>query len=342
MTPAARAQALLEGAWWRSSPGLLARLLQPLAWIYGAISGWRQHHTRVRQAPVPVLVVGNFIVGGAGKTPTVIALASALRNAGWQPGVISRGHGRHGDAVLAVTDDGDPAIMGDEPLLIRRRTGAPVFVGRDRPAAARALCAAHPQVDVIVADDGLQHHALARQAELVVFDDRGVGNGLLLPAGPLRQPLPARLRDRMRVLYSGARASTTLPGFVATRSASLAWALPDWVIGEGRNAVDLAALRGRRLLAVAGLAAPAKFFDMLEEAGLQIERLPLPDHHAYTQLPWPADTAEVITTEKDAVKLARHTLGGTRVWVVPLDLQLPVALIGELTALLSFKGTHEP
>jgi tetraacyldisaccharide 4'-kinase len=225
--------------------------------------------------------------------------------------------------------------VGDEPLLIRRRARVPVWVGRDRPAAARALCTAHPEVDVLLSDDGLQHRALWRDAELVVFDGRGVGNGLLLPAGPLRQPLPAALAPTARVLYTAGRRSTALPGALALPVLGRAWPLADWHAGKAEGAVDLDGLRGRPLLAVAGLAAPQKFFDMLEQAGLAIERLPLPDHHDYAgTLPWPAGTAEVVTTEKDAVKIAPGRAGTTRVWVLPLDLQLPPALVDELLGLL--------
>jgi tetraacyldisaccharide 4'-kinase len=337
-TLAARVEALLARHWWQPRATWLARALSPLAWLYGRLAEHAQaQHAEPAALPVPVLVVGNFIAGGAGKTPTVIAIVQALQAAGHRPGVVSRGHGRKidgSDSPRAVAPGDSAAMAGDEPLLIQRRTGVPVVVGRDRAAAARMLCAAHPQVDVLVADDGLQHHALARQAELVVFDERGAGNGLLLPAGPLRAALPARPGAQMRVLYTAGRASTALPGALAGRRIVQAWPLAAWQAGDHGAAQPLAALRGRPLLAAAGLAAPEKFFGMLEAAGLTIARLPLPDHHPYTTLPWPAATADVITTEKDAVKLHAQPLGATQVWVVPLDLQLPAALVGELTTLL--------
>jgi tetraacyldisaccharide 4'-kinase len=283
---------------------------------------------------VPVIVVGNHVVGGAGKTPTVVALVEALKTAGYLPGVISRGHGRRGSAPRAVQHSSDVAEVGDEPLLIVRRTGVPVWVGRARHDAGLALSAAHPEVDVIVSDDGLQHTGLSRHAELVVFDERGVGNGFLLPAGPLREPLPATVPPRMRVLYTAGVASTALPGTLATRRLAAAWPLQAWHDGDAAQAVPLASLQGRALLAAAGLAAPEKFFSMLRAAGLDIRPLPLPDHHAYKHLPWPAATADVVTTEKDAVKLQPSRVGATRVWVVPLDLDIPSALVDELLALL--------
>lgn len=333
-TLAARARALLVRHWWRSRRSAVAQMLRPLSWLYRALAAWQRHRSPVRALPVPVIVVGNFVVGGAGKTPTVIALVQALVAADRHPGVVSRGYGRRESGAREVATRDTAAAAGDEPLLIRRRTGVPVWVGRDRVAAARALCAAYPGVDVIVSDDGLQHHALPRRAELVVFDERGAGNGLLLPAGPLREALPRQMAERARVVYTAGAASTALPGALAQRRLGAAWPLADWIAGHSRAARPLDALRGRPLLAVAGLAAPEKFFAMLEQAGLRIARLPLPDHHAYATLPWPAGTAEVVTTEKDAVKIDPARVGATQVWVVPLDLALPAALVGELLSWL--------
>ena len=334
----ARLEALLSQAWWQPSRGLLAHALWPLSVLYRVLLKLRSgQRTRPAALPVPVLVVGNLVVGGAGKTPTVIAVVQALQRAGHRPGVVTRGHGRRGVQALGVhaVEAGDDALRsGDEPLLIRRRCQVPVWVGRQRAVAAAALCQAHPEVDVLVSDDGLQHRALARDAELVVFDERGAGNGWLLPAGPLREPLPAAAPASRRVLYTAGRRSTVLPGSLALRSIANVWPLRAWQDQTAGAAQPLANLCGRRLLAVAGIGAPEKFFGMLESAGLQIERLPLPDHFQFATLPWPAGTADVITTEKDAIKLARRELGTTAVWVVPLDLGLPDALVSELLALL--------
>jgi tetraacyldisaccharide 4'-kinase len=334
-TWAARTEAWLQRHWWRAQPSMLMRLLWPLSLVYGALARRARLQSKPARGPaVPVLVVGNLVVGGAGKTPAVIALVQAFQAAGRRPGVISRGHGRQGDGARAVSAEASAQSVGDEPLLIQRRTGVPVWVGRDRSAAALALCAAHPEVDVLLSDDGLQHHRLRRDAELLVFDDRGVGNGLLLPAGPLREPLPARPGSQQRVLYSGQRASTGLPGALGQRGLARAWPLEAWLRNEAGAAVPLHHLRGRSLLAVAGLAAPQKFFDMLVAAGLTFAPLPLPDHHPYATLPWPVGTPEVLTTEKDAVKLDPSALQGTRVWVLPLDFQLPPGLAADLLNLL--------
>ncbi len=339
----AQAEALLVRHWAMPQPSCLARALQPLSWLYGAIFHWqRQSASPAPSLPVPVLVVGNFTVGGSGKTPTVIAVVQALHAAGHKPGVISRGHGRDGDAARPVTAQSTAQEVGDEPLLIHRRTGAPVWVGRDRPASARQLCDQQPEVNVLVSDDGLQHHALAHDAAVVVFDERGAGNGLLLPAGPLREALPPQLGPRVRALYTAGQVSTRLPGALAQRRLQQAWPLAAWLLGDATQAVSLPTLRGRPLLAAAGLAAPEKFFSMLEAEGLDIQRLPLPDHFAYRTLPWPDATPDVITTEKDAVKigaLPNREQDSTRVWVVPLDLQLPAGWVDELIALLGLKPT---
>jgi tetraacyldisaccharide 4'-kinase len=310
----------------------------PLAWLYAGLARRQAVRQRARGAAqalaVPVLVVGNVVVGGAGKTPTVVAVVRALKAAGFQPGVLSRGHGRRGTSVHGVNPSDAPGETGDEPLLIQRLTQQPVWVGADRVGAARALCARHPEVNVLVADDGLQHRALARQAELIVFDGRGAGNGLLLPAGPLRETLPTGLAPHQRVLYTAGVASTALPGTLATPQLGSAWPLAGWERGDGADREPLARLRGRPLVAAAGLAAPEKFYAMLEAEGLTIRRLPLPDHHDYARLPWPEGTPDVLVTEKDAIKLRASRTGSTRVWVVPLDLQLPDALVPELIDLL--------
>jgi tetraacyldisaccharide 4'-kinase len=322
-------------AWWSDRPTALTHALAPLALLYRWLAVCRRCTRAVIQpGSVPVLVVGNLIVGGAGKTPAVIALVQAFRAAGRRPGVVTRGYGREGLAVRPVVAGATARQVGDEAVLIQRRTGVPVWVGQSRAAAVAALLREHPDVDVIVSDDGLQHAALARTAELLVFDDRGVGNGRLLPAGPLRQAMPAGLLPHQRVLYSGTRVSTALAGGVGRRSLSQAWPLDGWLAGQPAAALPLQVLRGRPLLAAAGLADPERFFAMLEVQGLQIERLPLPDHHDYAALPWPPGTSDVLVTEKDAVKLNPQRMDGTQLWVVPLDFELPEGLADDLLSLL--------
>lgn len=342
--PASRLAAWLTAQWARPTPSLGARLLQPLAWLYGALEaahrglyrlGWR----RAQHAPVPLLVVGNLVAGGAGKTPAVMAVVALLRQQGWTPGVISRGHGRRNAEVLNVTRQQRAADVGDEPLLIHLRTQAPVVVGADRAAAARALCAAHPEVDILVADDGLQHHRLHHDMALIVFDARGAGNGLLLPAGPLRTPMPSGLRADQRVLYNAVIPSTALPGCTGTRRLAGVQPLSDWWAGNplpadgGWPSLRALAGTGTPLLAAAGLAQPEPFFAMLDAQGLAIQRLSLADHHPLQPLPWPADTPCVVLTEKDAVKLPPQGAGAAAVWVARLDFQPEPAFAGDLRSL---------
>lgn len=336
----------LLAAWFQPGPHLGSTLLAPLAWLYArmqtrARAAQEREAARTGAPGRPVVVVGNLIVGGAGKTPTTLAIIRALLEAGHRPGVVSRGHGRQGKGVIEVQVDADPQSVGDEPLLIRRRSGIPVVVGSNRFAAARRLLEAHPLIDVIVCDDGLQHRRLKRDVEVVVFDERGVGNGRLLPAGPLREPFVPSPPPGTLVLYNHHHPSTAWPGFCAQRRLSGAWPLGQWLAGQGRPC-PLAELQGRPLLAMAGIAVPERFFAALEDAGLTIQRLPMPDHHRYTDVPWPAGTPEVITTEKDAVKLSAAATLGVKVWVVGLDLLLPPAFVADLLARLPQPGTRAP
>ena len=338
---------------------LQAFALLPAAALFGALAGLRRalYRCGVYRAPllsVPVIVVGNLMAGGAGKTPTVLAIVELLRRHGYQPGVISRGYGRKDEsrpargnpgqaaataACVEVRADMAAAVCGDEPLLIHLRTGAPVVVGRDRVAAARHLLLRHLHVDILVSDDGLQHLRLARTAQVLVFDERGAGNGWLLPAGPLRECLPAQVPARSLVLYNAAAPSTPLPGHLAQRALGGVTTLAAWWQGQAVSQAELLGLRGRPLLAVAGLARPERFFDMLRAADLTITALALPDHHAYATLPWPADTADVVLTEKDAIKIDAQRVGATRVWVAALKFRPPAAFDAALLALLPPPGS---
>jgi tetraacyldisaccharide 4'-kinase len=332
-------RARLVALWAQSEPTWLARTLQPLSWLYRAAAalhrGLYASGLRARRsAPRPVIVVGNLVAGGAGKTPTVIALAALLRQLGHRPGVISRGYGRRDERVRIVQAHDTADEVGDEPLLIHLRAQVPVAVAVRRVDAAHALCERHADVDLLIADDGLQHHALARRAQVIVFDSRGAGNGLLLPAGPLREPLPGDVPPRSLVLYSDGVKSTALPGWTATRRLAGAVELGAWWRGEQAERQALHALRGRRVWACAGIAQPERFFKMLREQGLQFDALPRPDHASYRELPWPPRATEVVVTEKDAVKLAPESIGRTRVWVAPLDFELDPKFGAALAALL--------
>lgn len=269
--------------------------------------------------PVPVVVIGNITVGGTGKTPLVIHLALALRVLGRHPGIVSRGYHGGMTGVVEVTPGSDPAAVGDEPVLLARRCGCPVFVGRDRTAAARTLLAGYPECDVVLADDGLQHYRLARDVEIAMFDQRGVMNGWPLPAGPLREPV-TRLTQVDAVVFNGAAVSPVKTFDSAVFVMRL--------LGESFHSLDnplmtcsAIDLAGRKLHAVAGIGSPQRFFDRLSEMGLSFAEHAFGDHYNFCaeDLAFAGDA--ILTTEKDAVKLARISLP-LPVWVLPVTAEV--------------------
>lgn len=323
----------LQAAWLQR--GWLAWLLLPISCLYGFVVALRAICYRLglmqsMKLPVPVIVVGNLVAGGAGKTPTTIALVRLLRERGFNPGVLSRGYGRQARDVVLITRQTPADIAGDEPLLIHLRTDAPVAVSADRIAGGRALLQSAPSVNILISDDGLQHRRLVRDAQVIVFDERGIGNGWLLPAGPLREPALRTLPPRSVVLYNAPAPTTMLRGHQVVRRLSGLASLSDWWAGQPTRADAFMQLSGREVLAAAGLARPQRFFDMLRAHGLSITELPLPDHYDFATLPWASNTTDVVVTEKDAVKLKPEAMGSTRVWVAPLDFDLSPAFANEL------------
>lgn len=292
-------------AFWQQR-GVLARMLAPLSCVFGVLAARRRAAIEPQRLAVPVIVVGNIAVGGSGKTPVVDWLAGLLRAAGHRPGIISRGHGGRISAeggVAQVTGDGDPALHGDEPVLLARLTRCPLVIGRDRAAAGRALLGLHPEVDVLIADDGMQHYRLARDIEIAVVDEATLGNQLLLPAGPLREPL-ARLGEVDLILAHGrlSAAVQTAAGGVPVFAMSLeggelrAVAAPE----RTRPASDF---RGRRVHAVAGIGRPQRFFEQLAAEAIEIVPHPFPDHHRFVADDLAFDEAlPILMTAKDAVK----------------------------------------
>jgi tetraacyldisaccharide 4'-kinase len=305
--------AALPQVWLRR--GWPAVALLPLSWVYGAITAMRRalfraglkHRTRL---PVPVIVVGNVVAGGSGKTPLVIAIVEHLKSRGWRVGVVSRGYGRSTHNCREVMPGAPVHEVGDEPALIQQSCDVPVFVAARRADAGQALLAQHPTTQVLVCDDGLQHLALARDVEVCVFDDRGVGNGWLLPAGPLREAWP---RPADIVVHTGER-----PAFAGFRAQRRLSAVAQQANGTRR---PLASLADTPVLAIAGIARPDRFFEMLRAAGLRhVVELPLPDHYDFQDWQAPADAPPVwLCTSKDAVKLwTQHP----QAWAVPLELAL--------------------
>lgn len=314
----------LQRAWLRR--GALARLLYPISLVYGALAALDRHcyaagWKRREQLPVPVVVVGNVVAGGAGKTPVVLGVLEHLAARGIAAGVVSRGHGRRASDCREVLPGTAPQDAGDEPLLVRQRSGAPVFVAPRRADAGRALLHAYPATRVLVSDDGLQHHALVRDLEICVFDARGVGNGWLLPAGPLREPWP---RPVDLVLQHGHPAGVA--GYAMERS------LATHARRADGSTIALAELRGTPVHALAGIAQPEAFFAMLAAAGLALAAThAFPDHHDFAGLPGVPAQATLLCTEKDAVKLWRIRPDA---WAVPLEVRIPAAFWQEFDRLL--------
>jgi tetraacyldisaccharide 4'-kinase len=327
----------LVAAWY--APGLtpLAAALAPLAGVFAGASAlrralYRGRLLRVARLPVPVVVVGNITVGGSGKTPLVSALAAALAARGWRPGIVSRGYGRRNDggagaAPLLGGPDADTARAGDEPVLLAR-AGHLVAVARDRVAAARALLAAHPDCNLILADDGLQHYRLGRDVEIAVLDaTRGLGNGWRLPAGPLREPA-SRLAEVDAVVAVGAGAAQANALWPGAWSATLA--------GETFHRVDApgitttaGALVGDGVHAVAGVGNPARFFARLEALGIRATAHPFPDHHRFVAADLAfAGAQAILMTEKDAVKCA--AFADERSWYLPVRARFDPALVARI------------
>lgn len=311
--------------WYGDAPVPLGA--RALASLYGGVGALRRQAYRKgllrRGHPgVPVVVVGNLVAGGSGKTPLVIAAAQRLAQAGWRVGIASRGHGRRDPATARwVQADGDPALTGDEPLLIARRTGARVRVDRDRLAAARALVA--EGCDLVLCDDGLQHYRLRRDVEIEVLDARRrYGNARLMPAGPLREPLERAADCQFRVLNLGVAAAQAEGG---AGEWPMRLELRDALPLRGGRRQPLAAFAGRRVHAVAGIGDPERFFATLRALDIAVVPHAFADHHAFTAADFEfGSRLPILMTEKDAVKCEGLDLPEAHAVVV--DAVLPEAL----------------
>lgn len=313
--------------------GLFARLLWPLSLVFRFCVwmrrcfyywGWKS----IKRLPVPVVVIGNIFIGGTGKTPLTIWLIKILRKAGFFPGVVSSGYGMSDTHVVVVKITSCVKEVGDEPLLIFERTGGcPITVGRDRVLAAEVLLATYPKVNLIISDDGLQHYALARDIEIVLFDVRGNGNGWLLPAGPLREPM-SRHYDFLvyNNNYTSINGDYLRNGAVSMqlfgkRIEQLCDRTKIQLLSELTALSDVAA--------VAGIGNPQRFFRILYDAGLCFKAICLPDHYDYKQNPFSILTAELILiTEKDAIKCReiQAIKNDLRIWVLPVFIRIESTL----------------
>lgn len=320
-------QLRIEALWYGRHP--LTLLLAPLSWLYlSALACRRCMYAAgilpVARLPVPVIVVGNLTAGGTGKTPLVIWLARYLQTLAYKPGIVSRGYGGAPQPrARLVGPDSEPALVGDEPVLLAQRTGCPVAVAPDRVKAAQALLR-QTDCDILLSDDGLQHTSLARDVEIVVVDgERRFGNGRCLPAGPLREPT-ARL-DTVDVVVAGGHATGDeyLMEYTDLPVKSL----------DGKQEKPLAGFSGQRVHAVAAIGNPGRFFSLLRRNGLDTREHPFPDHHIFKRPDLAFDdTAAVLMTEKDAVKCRQ--LGLENAWYVPIDVKLPETFERKLEALL--------
>ncbi len=324
----------LPRLWYRRQLAIALLPLLPVSWLFRLLVGVRRGLylcgvMRSHSLPVPVIVIGNLTVGGSGKTPLVLWLVERLREAGWHPGIISRGYGRETEGVRSVSADSASTLVGDEPLLLARRSGVSVFVGRDRVAAGSALLKTHPDCDVIVSDDGLQHYRLQRSVEIAVFDGRGAGNAEVLPAGPLREPLQ-RMSALTAVVWNAASEAQSLIQGVPAGLPQFAMRLIGqrfFSLVDAQHSCTEADLRGRHLYAMAGIGDPARFFAQLDAMGLEFEAHPFPDHHNYTASDLAfAHDGVLLMTEKDAVKCA--ALVTHEAWVLPVEVHLDAAIGG--------------
>jgi len=323
----------LDHYWYNQNP--VAWMLLPLSWLFCAVAilrrfiyvkGWLASHG----VAVPVVIVGNISVGGTGKTPLIIGLCEYLLQQGFNPGVVSRGYGASISGEYAVTANDDAASCGDEPVLIKQRTGCPVIIGRDRVAAAKKLMAEN-ECDVVLSDDGMQHYRLRRDIEIAVVDDqRKFGNGFCLPAGPLRET-ESRLGSVDMVVHHG--------NSVGEYCFSLEFEDPvNLVTGERRPLKSFSAVT---VHAVAGIGYPQRFFNQLRYQGLQVAEHAFPDHYVFSvdDIIF-ADESPILMTEKDAVKCARlQPSAGTgsaleNCWSVPVSANLSGRLGPDLLELI--------
>jgi tetraacyldisaccharide 4'-kinase len=257
---------------------------------------------------IPVIVVGNITVGGSGKTPLVLWIAEFLKSKGFSPGIVSRGYGGTLPAPRAATIASEASEVGDEPIVLSRRSGCPVWVGADRVAVAKALREAHKDVDVLILDDGLQHYAMRRDLEIAVLDSRGLGNGHYLPAGPLREGA-GRLKSVDAVVTNGFSREKSFPMQLVGDTLHR--------LADARDRRPASAFAGQSMHAVAGIGNPNRFFLHLRGLGIRALPHPFPDHHPFTPQDLAfGDALPVVMTEKDAVKLRRAAQPDW--WVLPV------------------------
>ena len=314
-----RLRGLVTRNWYASTPGASGRLLAPLAWLFAGVvalrhGAYRRGLLRTTRVRVPVVVVGNVVAGGTGKTPLVIALIEALRARGFSPGVISRGYAGTGEALVIVDESSSPLSVGDEAVLVMQTTRAPFIVCRDRAQAGKIMLD-KTSVDVIISDDGLQHYRLQRDVEICVIDgERRFGNGYLLPAGPLREPAARLDSIALRVCNGGeAQPNEVQMRLVGDEAVAVA---------DPQRRRPLREFAGQHVHAVAGIGNPERFFAHLRAAGIDVIAHAFDDHFPYAEKNLDfGDGLPVLMTAKDAVKCTAYTR--LDLWSVPVRAELP-------------------
>ncbi len=283
---------------------------------------------------VPVIVVGNISVGGTGKTPMVLWLVEQLQKAGYMPGIISRGYGGVPQEAEAVFAHSNPQLIGDEPVLLAKRSACPVFVGVDRVFAARALLQANPQCNVIVSDDGLQHYALQRDIEIALVDTvRQFGNRCLLPAGPLRENV-SRLQSVDAVIVCGGDERVTSSAVLGSRVFGMQLK-GDMLrsLADDKIAKPASHFADKKLIAIAGIGNPQRFFDLLTALGLSFETMAFVDHYAFSAQDFTQFSGKtILMTEKDAVKCQKFLT--VDAWYLPVTATLSSTMKTELLTLI--------
>ena len=348
----------LQYHWHRITP--LHLLLLPISLLFRVLVTLRRtlYRSRIlisKKLAVPVIVIGNISAGGTGKTPLTLALAQQLIRRGRHPLIVSRGHGGSAQQPQRVTPDSDVRQVGDEPLLMARRNLCPVWIGKDRATSAQAALQANPQCDVVLCDDGLQHYRLRRDVEIAVIDGaRGFGNGFMLPAGPLREPV-SRLQTVDAVVVNVQARFPLTEGEVANES------LREFIFDDGdastgqyamrlsgdifHNLLDpgktatAAELRKLRCHAVAGIGHPQRYFRHLAALGLNIVEHAFPDHHPYRAADLSfADCDALLLTEKDAVKCS--AFADERYWVLRVEARIDPALTDHILRKIAHHGSE--
>jgi tetraacyldisaccharide 4'-kinase len=322
-----RKQPLLEKIWYGRS--MLKTVLRPVSLVYQAAAITKRylycsHFLKSTRFDVPVIIVGNITVGGTGKTPFCIALCEHLKILGYKPGLVSRGYGGRAKSwPQTVTVDSDPSLVGDEPVLLVQRTQCPMVVASDRVAAVQQLLEQY-DCDVVISDDGLQHYRLARDVELILLDNtRLVGNGLCLPAGPLREPV-SRLQSADLIIKNGSSQMQIVPGDM-------------YALLSPQQTIQPSDVIGKRVCAMAGIGNPQRFFNTLSELGFKFTPHIFADHYAYTRQNLHGIDADIILmTEKDAVKCV--AIADERCYVLPINACLSETVLSAIMANLALMG----